>query len=256
MSETFIPFDPKKVPATVIITGGTTTRTRQYQGSSLVDVVVSEPLVADQNKLMQDFEGFTADYRKALSQKLKSAGYYRGYITGKPTMDLQEAYFDAYSDLNAYTRQKFTSLPGAAQQTTPVDNLESFLSKQTPDDVSGNGYGGSGEKITKIQQQTKFNPDSIEASIDKVFRDLTGSGATKAQIAKYTKNIQKQLADPKNLAQIEYKSMGGGLQRQITTQAAFNPEAYLIEEVSKGDPAKASSIMGFYEVFNKFIGRG
>lgn len=255
MSETFIPFDPKKVPATVIITGGTTTRTRQYQGSSLVDVVVSEPLVADQNKLLQDFEGFTADYRKALSQKLKSAGYYRGYVTGKPTMDLQEAYLNAYSDLNAYTRQKFTGLPGTAQQTTPVDNLETFLSKQTPDDVSGNGYGG-GEKITKIQQQIKVTPDSIEASIDKVFRDLTGVGATKAQIAKYTKNIQKKLSDPKNFAQTEYKSMGGGLQRQITTEAAFNPEAYLIEEVSKGDPAKASSVMGFYEVFNKFIGRG
>jgi hypothetical protein len=256
MSETFIPFDPKKVPATVIITGGTTTRTRQYQGSSLVDVITSEPLVADQNKLMQDFEGFTADYRKALSQKLKSAGYYRGYVTGKPTMDLQEAYLNAYSDLNAYTRQKFTGLPGAAQQTTPVDNLETFLSKQTPNDVSGNGYGGGGEKITKIQQQIKLTPDSIEASIDKVFRDLTGSGATKAQIAKYTKNIQKQLADPKNLAQTEYKSMGGGVQRQITTPAAFDPEAFLIEEVSKGDPAKASSVMGFYEVFNKFIGRG
>ena len=250
MSETFIPFDPKKVPATVIITGGTTTKTRQYQGSTLVDVITSEPLVADPNKLLQDFEGFTADYRKALSQKLKSAGYYRGDVTGKPTMILQQAYFDAYSDLNAYTRQKFTGLPGAAQQTTPVDNLESFLSKQITDDGSGT------EKITKVQQQTKFTPDSIEASIDKVFRDLTGSGASKAQISKYTKNIQKQLADPKNLAQTEYRNMGGGVQRQITTEAAFSPEAYLIEEVSKGDPAKASSVMGFYEVFNKFIGRG
>ena len=250
MSETFIPFDPKKVPATVIITGGTTTKTKQYQGSSLVDVVLSEPLVADQNKLLQDFEGFTADYRKALSQKLKSAGYYRGDVTGKPTMKLQQAYFDAYSDLNAYTRQKFTGLPGAAQQTTPVDNLESFLSNQIIDDGSGT------EKITKIQQQKKLSPDSIEASIDKVFRDLTGSGATKAQIDKYTKNIQKQLADPKNFAQTEYKSMGGGVQRQIVTEAAFDPESFLIEEVSKGDPAKASSVMGFYETFNKFIGRG
>ena len=249
--DTFIPFDPKKVPATVIITGGTTTKTKQYQGSTLVDVITSEPLVADQNKLLQDFEGFTADYRKALSQKLKAAGYYRGDVTGKPTMMLQQAYFDAYSDLNAYTRQKFTGLPGAAQQTTPVDNLESFLSKQITDDGSG-----SGEKFTKFQQQTKVTPDSIEASIDKVFRDLTGVGATKAQIAKYTKNIQKQLNDPKNLAQTEYKDMGGGVQRRIDTPAAFNPEAYLIEEVSKGDPAKASSVMGFYEVFNKFIGRG
>ena len=250
MADTFIPFDPKKVPATVIITGGTTSKTKQYQGTTLVDVVVSEPLVADQNKLLQDFEGFTADYRRALSQKLKAAGYYRGDVTGKPTIKLQEAYFDAYSDLNAYTRQRFGALPGEAQQTTPVDNLESFLAKQITDDGTGS------EKITKIQTQRNLSPNSIEATIDKVFRDLTGSGASKAQIAKYTKNIQTQMAKPENLAQTEYKNVGGGVQRQITTEAAFDPETYLIEEVSKGDPAKASSIMGFYETFNKFIGRG
>ena len=251
MAETFIPFDPKKVPAGVIITGGTTSKTKQYQGTALVDVVVTDPTLADRNKLLQDFEGFTADYRKALAQKLKAAGYYRGDVTGKPTLKLQDAYFNAYEDLNAYTRERFTALPAAAQQTTPIDNLESFLSKQTADD----GSGGA-EKITKIQQQTNLSADSIEATIDKVFRDLTGSGASKAQIAKYTKNIQTQMAKPQNLAQTEYKNMGGGLQRQITTEAAFDPESFLIEEVSKGDPAKASSVMGFYEVFNKFLGRG
>jgi hypothetical protein len=249
MAETFIPFDPKKVPAGVIITGGTTAKTKRYQGTALVDVVATEPTFANRNQLLQDFEGFTADYRRALSQKLKAAGYYRGDVTGKPSLKLQEAYFNAYEDLNAYTREKFTALPGVAQQTTPIDNLETFLSKQAPD-------GGGAEKITKIQQQRNLSPDSIEASIDKVFRDLTGSGATKAQIDKYTKNIQKQMAMPQNLAQTEYKNMGGGVQRQITTEAAFNPEAYLIEEVSKGDPAKASSVMGFYEIFNKFLGRG
>jgi hypothetical protein len=250
MADTFIPFDTKKVPATVIITGGTTSKTKRYQGSTLVDVVVSEPLVADQNKLLQDFEGFTADYRKALAQKLKSAGYYNGDITGKPTLKLQEAYFNAYADLNAYTRQRFTALPADAQQTTPVDNLDTFLSKQTTDDGSGDGG------IKEIQFQKKYSPDSIEASIDKVFRDLTGVGASKAQIAKYTKNIQAQLAKPQNLGKTEYKDLGAGVQRQVTTEPAFSPEAYLIEEVSKGDPAKASSVMGFYEVFNKFIGRG
>jgi hypothetical protein len=250
VAETFIPFDPKKVPAGVIITGGTTAKTKRYQGTALVDVVATEPLLADRNKLLQDFEGFTADYRKALSQKLKAAGYYRGDVTGKPTLKLQDAYFNAYEDLNAYTRERFTALPAAAQQTTPIDNLESFLSKQTADD------GGGADKITKIQQQKKYSPDTIEASIDKVFRDLTGAGASKAQIAKYTKNIQKQLADPKNFGQTEYKDMGGGVQRQIVTEAAFDPESFLIEEVSKGDPAKASSVMGFYEAFNKFIGRG
>jgi hypothetical protein len=251
MAETFIPFDPKKVPANVIITSGTTSKTREVQGGRLIEVVTSEPLVADQNKLLQDFEGFTADYRRALSQKLKAAGYYRGDVTGKPSIKLRDAYLNAYADLNAYTRERFTALPPEAQRTTQIDNLDTFLAKQTTDD----GTGGS-EKITKIQQQIKLSPDSIEATIDKVFRDLTGSGASKAQIDKYTKNIQKQMAKPENLAQTEYKSMGGGVQRQITTQAAFDPEAFLIEQVSKGDPAKASSVMGFYEVFNKFLGRG
>ena len=250
MADTFIPFDPKKVPGNVIITGCTTSNSKRYQGSTLIDVVSTEPLVADRNRLLQDFEGFIADYRKALAQKLKAANYYNGDITGKPTLKLQEAYFNAYEDLNAYTRERFTALPGAAQQTTQVDNLDTFLSKQTTDDGSGS------DKITKIQQQRNLSPDTIEASIDKVFRDLTGSGASKAQIAKYTKNIQTQMAKPQTLAQTEYKNMGGGLQRQITTEAAFDPESYLIEEVSKGDPAKASSVMGFYEVFNKFLGRG
>ncbi len=250
MAETFIPFDPKKVPAGVIITGGTTAKTKRYQGTALVEVVATEPTFANRNQLLQDFEGFTADYRRALSQKLKAAGYYRGDVTGKPTLKLQDAYFNAYEDLNAYTRERFTALPAAAQQTTPIDNLESFLSKQTADD------GGGADKITKIQQQKKYSPDTIEATIDKVFRDLTGSGASKAQIAKYTKNIQTQLANPKNFGQTEYKDMGGGVQRQIVTEAAFDPESFLIEEVSKGDPAKASSVMGFYEIFNKFLGRG
>jgi hypothetical protein len=253
MSETFQPFDPKKVPVDIFISGGTASSVKKYQGSSLVNVYSDNITGANQNKLLQDFEGFSADYRKALAQKLKSAGYYRGDVTGKATLKLQEAYFNAYADLNDNNRGKLTAYTSDPTQAYNVqlDNLDSFLSKQdTSDDAAGP------KKITKIQQQRNLSPDSIEASIDKVFRDLTGSGATKAQIAKYTKNIQTQLANPKNFGQTEYKDMGGGVQRQIVTEAAFDPESFLIEEVSKGDPAKASSVMGFYEVFNKFIGRG
>jgi hypothetical protein len=252
MAESYQPFDPKKIKADVFISGGTASNIKKYQGSSLVNVYSDTVTGADQNKLLQDFEGFTADYRKALAQKLKAAGYYRGDVTGKPTLRLQEAYFDAYADLNDTNRQRLSAYAGDPNQAYNVqlDNLETFLAKQ--DTGGGDGDGG----FDVIQQQKKYSPDTIESIIDKVFSDLTGAGASKAQIAKYTKNIQKQLANPKNFAQTEYKDMGGGVQRQVVTEAAFNPEAYLIEEVSKGDPAKASSIMGFYEVFNKFIGRG
>ena len=246
-------FDPKKVKAGVFISGGTASNVKKYQGSSLVNLYSNDITGADQNKLLAQFEGFSPDYRKSLAQKLKAAGYYRGDVTGKPTLKLQDAYFKAYEDLDFSNRGRLTAFTSDPNQAYNVqlDNIESFLSKQ---DTSGDGDGS--EKITKIQQQRKLSPDSIEATIDKVFRDLTGSGATKAQIAKYTKNIQAQMAKPENLAQTEYKNMGGGVQRQIVTEAAFDPESFLIEEVSKGDPAKASSVMGFYEAFNKFIGRG
>jgi hypothetical protein len=252
MAESYQPFDPKKIPADVIVSGGTASNIKKYQGSNLVNIYSSDIATPNENRLLQDFEGFTADYRKALAQKLKAAGYYRGDVTGKPTLKLQEAYFDAYIDLSDANRQRLSAYAGDPTQAYNIqlDDLETFLSKQD----TGDGGGDGGFNV--IQQQRKFSPDTIEATIDKVFRDLTGSGASKAQIAKYTKNIQTQLANPKNLGQTEYKDMGGGVQRQIVTEAAFNPEAYLIEEVSKGDPAKASSVMGFYEVFNKFIGRG
>jgi hypothetical protein len=252
MAQTYQPFDPKKIPADVIISGGTASNIKKYQGSSLVNVYSSDIATPNENRLLQDFEGFAPDYRKALAQKLKAAGYYRGDITGKPTLKLQEAYFDAYIDLSDANRQRLNAYAGDPNQAYNVqlDNLDTFLAKQDTGDSGGDGG------FNVIQQQRKFSPDTIEATIDKVFRDLTGSGASKAQIAKYTKNIEKQLANPKNLGQTEYKDMGGGVQRQIVTEAAFNPEAYLIEEVSKGDPAKASSVMGFYEIFNKFLGRG
>ena len=251
MESTFTPFDPKKIKADIFVSGGTASRAKKFQNGSMIDVYSDTVTGADQNKLLQDFEGFSADYRKALSQKLKSSGYYKGDVTGKPTLKLQEAYFDAYTDLNEFNRGRLTSYVGDATQpyNVQLDNLDTFLAKQ---DTGGDGT----DSITKIQQQRNLSSNSIEATIDKVFRDLTGSGATKAQITKYTKNIQTHVAKPENLAQTEYKNMGGGVQRQITTEAAFSPEAFLIEEVSKGDPAKASSVMGFYEVFDKFIGRG
>ena len=245
-------FDPNKLPKDVYISSGTASNVKKYQGSKLVNLYSNDITGADENKLLAQFEAFSADYRKALAQKLKAAGYYKGDVTGKPTLKLQDAYFNAYADLNDTNRKRLTAFAGDPNQAYNVqlDNLDTFLAKQDTGDGSGDGG------FNVIQQQKKYSPDTIEATIDKVFRDLTGSGASKSQIDKYTKNIQKQMANPKNLAQTEYKDMGGGVQRQITTEAAFNPESYLIEEVSKGDPAKASSVMGFYEVFNKFIGRG
>ena len=242
MAETFIPFDPKKVPVNVIITGGTTSKTKQYQGTSLVDVVMSEPLVADQNKLLQDFEGFSANYRKSLSQKLKAAGYYRGTVTGKPTVKLQEAYLNAYSDLNVYTRQKFTALPGAAQQTNQVDNLESFLLKQ--DTGEGAGKGPTSTVQTKIS-----TPLEGRELIDKVFKDLLGRGATKAEFDKYyTQVTKRQKAMPTTT------TYSGGARNVVTQTGGPDVQEFLFQKIAGTDEAKSRKVFGFYDIFKQALG--
>jgi hypothetical protein len=252
MVDTYQPFDPNKLPTDRLISKGTVSRIKKFEDGVFKDVYSNDITGIDPNKLLEEFEGFTADYRKSIAQKLKAAGYYKGDVTGKPTLNLQNAYFDAYADLNDYNRDRLRAYTSDPKQgyNVQLDNIESFLLKQD----TGGGGGDGGPSV--VQYQKKLTTDTIESIIDKVFSDLTGAGASKAQIAKYTKNIQSELAKPENLAKTEYKDMGGGVQRQVVTEAAFDPEAFLIEEVSKGDPAKASSVMGFYEVFNKFIGRG
>jgi hypothetical protein len=74
----------------------------------------------NQNKLLEQFDNFAPDYRKALAQKLKAAGYYRGDVTGKPSLKLQEAYFKAYEDLDFSNRQRLTTYAGDPNQAYNV----------------------------------------------------------------------------------------------------------------------------------------
>jgi hypothetical protein len=168
MPESYEVFDPNKLPKGIFISSGTASNIKKYQGSNLVNLYSNDITGADQNKLLAQFEGFSPDYRKSLAQKLKAAGYYRGDVTGKASLKLQDAYFKAYEDLDFSNRGRLTAYTSDPNQAYNVqlDDLDTFLAKQD----TGDGGGDGGFNV--IQQQRKFSPDSIEATIDKVFRDL------------------------------------------------------------------------------------
>jgi hypothetical protein len=210
-------------------------------GSKQTQATAAE-LVANYGKMAEPF-------RKALAQQLKSAGF-KVPVTGKYSIKVRDAFISASQALSDEVRGLATQDP-ARLASTKYD-LTSFLKDiATTEQV---GTGGADKTPTTVQAITEYRPDTLKALINKVSFELTGEAASEQFIAKQIKSIQKELKKPDNIQQTTYTPKVGGVQKQIT-QEGFSPERYLIEEISKGDAAKASSIMGFYEVFNKAIGR-
>jgi hypothetical protein len=189
-------------------------------------------------------------FRRALAQQLKSAGF-KVPVTGKYSIKVRDAFISASEALSDEVRGLATQDP-ARLAGTKYD-LTSFLKSLATTEQVGTG-GGADKTPTTVQAITEYRPETLKALINKVSLELTGETASEQFIAKQIKSIEKQLKKPENIQQTTYTPKVGGVQKQIT-QEGFSPERYLIEEISKGDAAKASSIMGYYEAFNKAIGR-
>ena len=202
---------------------------------------------ATEAQLTAQYGAMAEPLKKALAQQLKSAGF-KVPVTGKYSIKVRDAFLSASQALSEEINILSTQDP-ARLATTKYD-LTSFLKNLATTEQVG---GGADKTPTTVQAITEYRPETLADLINKVSMDLTGEAASSKLIAKYTKDIQRALKQPENIQQTTYTPKVGGVQKQIT-QEGFSPERYLIEEISKGDPAKASSIMGFYEVFNKSFG--
>jgi hypothetical protein len=204
---------------------------------------------ATEADLVANYGKMSEPLRKALAQQLKSAGF-KVPVTGKYSIKVRDAFLSASQALS----QELTTLASqdpTRLQTTKYD-LTTFLKDLSTTERIGTG--GADNTPTTVQSITEYRPETIVDLINKVSRELTGEVASPQLISKLTRGIQKALKQPENIQQTTYTPKVGGVQKQITREG-FSPERFLIEEISKGDPAKASSVMGFYEVFNKVIGR-
>lgn len=208
----------------------------------------SQQTQATEADLVANYGRMTEPLRRALAQQLKSAGF-KVPVTGKYSIKVRDAFLSASQALSDEVRGLATQDPTRLASTKY--DLTSFLKDlATTERV---GTGGADKTPTTVQSITEYRPETLTDLINEVSFELTGEAASQEFIAKQISKIQKQLKKPENIQQTTYTPKVGGVQKQIT-QEGFSPERYLIEEISKGDAAKASSVMSFYEMFDKIIG--
>ena len=209
----------------------------------------SQQTNATSASLVASYGKMTEPLRRALAQQLKSAGF-KVPVTGKYSIKVRDAFISASEALSDELRGLATQDP-ARLASTKYD-LTSFLKELATTERIGTGEDKTPTTVPSI---TNYRPETIADLINKVSRDLTGESATPEFISRYTRTIQSELKKPENIQQTTYYPKNAQGKAPQVTQEGFSPERFLIEEISKGDAAKASSIMGFYEVFNKAIGR-
>ena len=181
-------------------------------------------------QLNQELISMTQQERISYANRLKSAGYSVGNITGAVTKTLRKAWLDAHSDL--------TNEITAGQQL----DLPTFLEVNKG---AGKG-GGSGVSI----QAAQINETSAEALINKLFQDLTGYKATSKQIARYTKELQKaQAANPTRTA---YTS-GGNVTNSMTT-GGIDTTQFLTSQIEETQPAVTKRATDAYTIMLDELG--
>lgn len=197
-----------------------------------------------ESALVQTYRNMSPAMRQALSQQLKDAGY-GNPVTSKFNIKVREAFLDASRDLNDEIQSRFQTDP-AYFENNKYD-LSTFLKEM--------GNAGGGDKgPTTIRYRQDIRPETVKAIADQVYTDLNiGRAPNAEEIAKYTRNIEKELSKKKNMAQTTYKDLGGGVQER-TDRPGLDVRAFLFQELAGNNEAKQRSIFTYYDAFKRVLG--
>lgn len=194
-----------------------------------------------ESALAQSYRRMSPALRQALAQQLKDAGY-GNPVTSEFNIKVREAFLEANRDLNDEIVGRLQSDPSFFDNNKY--DLTTFLRELT-----NAGAGGP----TTIRYRREMSPDAIKATINEVFTDVLGRGASEDEVARYTKRIQTKLGKTKNMPSTTYKDVGGGVQERIE-RPGFDPQVYLYEQLSNNNEAKQRSIFNFYDAFKRALG--
>ena len=190
-----------------------------------------------QKELIRKFLEMSPQERIGIGNRLKSAGYQVGGLTGQATKDLRNAYLKAYDDLN----QEIL----IGQQL----DFNTFLTRE-----AGTGGGaGQGPRQPYTQDQ-EINDMSAKTLIDGIVKNLTGRNATDDEVTQYTAMIRAQ--QKKNPLVTTYTTKGGQTTGSRTTGGFGAQEAqqFLLDKVSQGDEAKANRALDAYSAVVDLFG--
>jgi hypothetical protein len=186
----------------------------------------SQFTISSQKQLVEQYRKMSPAMRRALSQKLKDAGY-QTPVTDQYNASVRQAFLDASSDLSAEINYLRTNDPAALEAGT-ID-LNTFLGQRSA------GTGGGERKPSKI------------------IRFYGKRGATQEEIAYWSGKTNKQMAKPESFATTTYTPQGETTTFQEVTPA-FSPKEYLFQQIAKTDEAKANAVFGKYNAFKRALG--
>lgn len=181
--------------------------------------------------------------RQIWANALKKAGY-KVPTSGAYSEALANAYVDAISK----AEYQATLL---GKTFDPQTDFSAYLDQRATEVADLEAAGGDG--IDVVRQRRNLRPETVEATIDEVYRDLLGRGATAAERKKYSSKIQNALSKTENMATTRYVDVGGGVQEQVISEG-FSPQAFLYEQIAQGDEAKQQRVLSFYDAFKKTLG--
>lgn len=224
-------FDPNAVTNTGIITSSTAISTG-YDPTAGGVQYGSRQTSATRAQLMQNYNKMTPDFRKALAQKLKDAGF-NVPVTGAYSAVVRDAFISANEGLS----QEITTLAqNDPERLKQVDyDLDTYLGELKS--------GGAGDAR---QYASVLSRGDVAELLNTIKQDLTGYGASKEEVDYYYSKLRsKALSQP--------TTVSGSGATQVTEQG-FNPRQFLIDKIAKSDEAKERRVLDAYDAFAQAFG--
>lgn len=224
-------FDPNAVTNTGIITSSTAISTGYDPAAGGVQYG-SRQTSATRAQLMQNYNKMTPEFRKALAQKLKDAGF-NVPITGAYSAVVRDAFLSANEGLSQEISNLAQNDPERLKQ---VDyDLDTYLG-----DLTTQKGGGTTTSATVLGR------GDVAALVNQIKQDQTGYGATKDEIDYYYSLLRS-----KALAQPTVRTETG---TGSVTETGFNPSQFLFEKIAKSDAAKERRVLDAYDAFAQAFG--
>jgi hypothetical protein len=227
MADNVFDYNYKKpiVPTDSTVSGTATSGVSGYQG-----------IVGSSNQDASVLYNMSNVDRKDLAQRLKNAGY-KIKVTG----NYSDALLKAYSSASYSTAIQSQTL---GQQFTVRQYLDQEAAART---AGGTGTGPNVSKAIRISTGSQ-----AADVINKVYQDLTGRGASAAELKKYTKMLQTEQKKPEAAITTQYVTSGDV--QTATTTGGLDNEEFLIQKISGTDEAKANKVFNYYNAFKDAIG--
>lgn len=227
-------FNPDTPKNTGFITSSTPVSTGYDPAAGGVQYT-SRQTGATRADLIKQYGLMKPEFRKALAQKLKDAGY-KVPVTGKYSTLVRDTFLAATEGLSQEIQNLQQNDPDRLMRVGY--DLDTYLS-----DLSAE-KGTAGP--SRMEYPSVLSKGDVAELLNAVKQDLTGYGATDDEVNFYYEKLRsKALKQP---------TVVTGTEGRQVTERGFNPRQFLVEKISGTDAAKERKVLDAYDAFAEVFG--